>query len=312
MKLGSPGHPVNSFVFLKPANINGARLYGTLTSTVFNGRGVVVELSVSRCVRGRAISHLINSPPNCINFSRNKRLARGIEGYPCSMVLFSRVRGTRPSMFGVLLRVLRSNVLASSRNEHISFGGAMVVVASGINTHLVASGGMDFKFSRGSGSKGRSVGTSILGRLGGAFHPRFLGHISSVIIFAGLGGSRVRRVTRGVLSGLGRQAGTLKVRVSFSSDIGATLTRGNFSTICNTHPLHHRVRGGVRSTLDRGVLRNDIGGNSEVRYDFVGSKFVFRMGWETFWGQKGTGFLTFFFFVGGVGGVGGMLSFYMG
>lgn len=289
MNLGSPGEPINSFVFLNPANINGARLYGTLTRTVFNSRGTVLHLSVDRCVRGRAISGLVNSPPKCMNFRRNNRLARGMEEGPCSIMLFSRVRGTRPSMFGVLLRVLRSNELASSRNEAISFGGAVVVVASGINTELVARGRDSLNFgSRGRGirrDRGGSVGRLMANRLHGMFHPRFLGHISSVVIFGGLGGSRVGRVTIGVLGALRGHLSGVGVGVDFASGTVDRVTSGNFSRGCNTEPLHHTVRGRVRSPLSRRVLRNGIGSNTMIAYSFTSNRFAFAAtgtGWTWF------------------------------
>lgn len=278
IKLGSPGGPVNSFVFLNPANINGARLYGTLTTTVFNSRGTVVELSVSRCVRGRAISHLVNSPPKCINCSRNNRLARGMEEGPCSIMLFSRVRGTRPSIFGVLLRVLSSNILASNRNEHISFGGYVVVVASGINTGLVSRGRGTFNFTTNTGRlrRGRGrVGSTMVNRLHGAFHPRFLGEMSSVVMFRHLAGRGVGRVTSELLTILRGHIRSVNVRIAFSSRTIDGVTSTNFSSMCNTEPLGHTVRDEVRSTLSRRVLGNGIGGNNGCVYGIGSSGFIF-------------------------------------
>lgn len=275
IKVGGPGEPLNSFVFLNPANMNGARLYGSLTRTVFNSRSTVVGLSVDRCVRGRAMSGLVNSPPKCINFSRNNRLARGVEEGPCSIILFSRVRGTRPSIFGVLLRVLRSNILASSGNHGISFGGTVVVVASGINTTGVVDDGSTLNFNNSSGSTGGDVRSLIVRSLGGAFGPRFLGEVSSVVIFGHLRGSSVGRVTTEVLGALAGHLTRVSVALRFASTTVYTVTSTNFSGICKTEPLHHTVRHGVRSPLSRLVLRGGISSNSGYAISFGSSGFAF-------------------------------------
>lgn len=277
IKLGSPGHPVNSFLFLKPANINGARLSGTLTRTLFKGRSTVVHISVSRCVRGRSISGVVKSPPKCINRRRNKRLDSRIHARPCSIVLFSRVRGTRPSMFGMLLRILSSKRVASSRKEGISFSGAIVVVASGTNTGtVIRPGGLKFTAGRSPTDSCGGVGRGIVSRIGRVFHPRFLGQVSRVVMFRSLNGRRVGGVISLVY---GRFAGHLGVRVGVSLGLhrstGDLVIRGKASTGCKTEPLHHTLRARLRSGLTSTVLGKRVQRNSRITTKTSGGKVRF-------------------------------------
>lgn len=269
-KLTSPGHPVNSFLFLNPANIKGARLYGTLTGFVFSDSRTVIHVSVSRFVRGRSISHLINTPPKCINCRRNNCLARTIHHHPCSIVLLSRIRGTRPSIFGVLLRMLSSKHLASKRKEAISFHGAIIVVASGLNSSLVRR-----HFNRLSCTR---VGRLILNIMDRGFHPRFVGHVSRIIIFRPLNRRRVTSVTRVRLGHLCGHLRRHNCRVRVSSRTLGLLDRGNCSPICNTHPLGHTVRRRVRGPLTRRVLSNRLIPNGIVHLR-IGRSQVITIRW---------------------------------
>lgn len=280
MKLGSPTEPVNSFLFLKPAKIKGARLSGTLTRTMFKDRRTVVHMSVSRCVRGRDISGVVKSPPKCMNCRRNKRLDRGIHEGPCDIVLFSRVRGTRPSIFGVLLRMLSSNRVASTRNEGISFGRAVVVVASGTNTRVVVRPGrLKFVSKSARGHSCRQVGSKIVRRIQQVFGPRFLGQVSRVVMFRSLGGRGVEGVIAVLLGGLrGHYRRRLSVVLGIAKTTGSLVTSTNFSDGCNTEPLHHTVRAGVRSRVTARVLRNQVGTNSAMRIGIGSGGVCFRMG----------------------------------
>lgn len=309
--LGSPGEPVNSFLFLKPAKIKGARLYGTLTRIRFNSRGRVVEVSVSRCVRGRTMSGLVNSPPKCMKCGRNNRLARGMEEGPCSIILFSRVRGTRRSMFGVLLRVLSSNELASSGNHVISFGGAVLVVASGIKTAGVGGGGRRMlKFNAGgsgrrrAGSRCSGVGRDVVKRLGRGFGPRFLGEVSSVVMFRPLRRCRVCRVMGLVAERMVRELGDLGVSLGVDRRTMGLVTRRNVSLRCKTEPLGETVRGRLRSALSRTVLGNSVGGNDDM-ITRVRSGGV-MCGYGILWGWVEEGLLVFCMWKGCV--VGGFVS----
>ncbi len=256
MHAGGLRHPT-SFVFMKPANMNGARLMGILSRRLFSAPRALVELSVSRFVRGRSMSHVVNTPPKCINCSRTKRLARGMEEGPCSIILFSRVRGTRPSILGVLLRVLSSNGIASTRNEAIGFRGAVIIVASG--TKDSGSRGL-LNFN---GDRTSNTGRGTLGTLRDFLHPRFVTHISRVIMFSPLSGIALRGVTSLVLSRFSRSLGRGLVSFDYSGSIYTCLTRGYSNVGGNTHRLHgvvhHRVRTPVISLVVRGN-RNGLGG----------------------------------------------------
>lgn len=276
-KLRSPGHPVKSFVFLKAANMNGARLTGTLTRFLFSSRAVVAHVSVDRCRRGRDISHLIKTPPKCMKCSRNKRLARTVQHGPCSMMLFSRVRGTRPSMFGVLLRMLSSKQLASGGKHIIGFGGAVVVVASGVKDSCVRDR------VRGLGDSGgrrmiRRAGGRIVGVLGGAVHPRFLGHVSRAVVFLPLARGRVERV---ILLRVGNIRGVLtkgNMRLGLASTTVGFVTRTNCSPRFNTHPMGETVRHCLLGSLSGGLLTRRMSHDGTVVISITKSKLSFH-GW---------------------------------
>lgn len=240
------GEP-RSFVFIKPANINGARLIGRLTVCLFSSPRDLVELSVDRCVRGFDISEVVNSPPNCIKCSRTNRLARGMEEGPCDIVLFSRVRGTRGSILGVLLRVLSRNEVASSRNEAIGFRGAVVIVASGTNSASATS----LNFNGSSGSVGGSI---AVGTLRHFLHPRFLNEISRVVAFGGLAFRSFRGVTHVVLSRLIRDLGSGTVRLICSSSIPMFVTGRTFNSGGGTHKVHSYIHESIRSLLTSRVI----------------------------------------------------------
>lgn len=273
INLGSPGGPVKAFVFLKPANINGARLTGGLTRCLFSSTSTLIHVSVDRCLRGFTISHLVNTPPKCMNCRRNNRLARGIHHGPCSIILLSRVRGTRPSIFGLLLRILSRNHLASDLNEQVSFGGAVLVVASGVNAHRLGSFNHNINFdsrttNRPSGSFSHDI---VRGTLGGTFTPRFLGHISSVVVFSRLSGRTVRGVVSVRLRNLCGHITNLNCSLRLASTTGSFITAGNCSVRFNTHPLGHTVRGCLRSRVTRVVVQTSIKRNSAVIISFSGS-----------------------------------------
>lgn len=275
--LRSPGQPVNSFVFLNAAKINGARLTGTLTRFLFSSRAVVAHVSVDRCRRGRDISHLIKTPPKCMKCSRNKRLARTVHHGPCSMMLFSRVRGTRPSMFGVLLRMLSSKQLASGGNHIMGFGGAVVVVASGVNDGCVRDR------VRGLGNTGgrrmiRRAGGRMVGVLGGAVHPRFLGHVSRAVVFLPLARGSVGRV---ILLRVGDMRGVLtngKMRLRLASTTLSFLSRINCSPRFNTHPMGETVRECLLGSLSGGLLTRRMSHDGTVVMSTRKSKLIFH-GW---------------------------------
>lgn len=162
--------PINSFLFTNPAKIKGARIAMRLSGTL-NVR--LLHFSVSRCVRHRAIDHLVNTPPKCINFSRNNLLASTIVGRPRTILLLSRVRGTRPSIFGVLLRIVSGNALASGGKHGTSFHGIILIVAAGTKMHRARHGSVNLVR--------RSGDASTVRRVGGVFAPRFHGHLSGVV-----------------------------------------------------------------------------------------------------------------------------------
>lgn len=271
MNLGSPGGPVNAFVFLNPANINGARLTGRLTGLVFNSTSTLVHVSVDRCVRGFAMSHLMKTPPKCMNCRRNKRLARGMEHGPCSVILLSRVRGTRPSMFGVLLRIVSRNQLASDCNEAMSFGGAVIVVASGVKAHRLGRFKGKVKFTtRIHASSGRCSHDIVAGTLGGSFTPRFVGHLSRVVAFSRLSLSTLAQVVSVRLGNLCDHIGGVNCGLIVSRSTGGFMTAGNCSMRFKTHPLGHTVRGGLRSNVSRLVLKSRVTTNSAVGMDCSG------------------------------------------
>lgn len=227
-----------------------------------------MHVSVSRCVRGRTISQLVNTPPNCINCSRNNRLARTVHHHPFTIVLFSRVRGTRPSIFGIVLRVLSSNHIASTRNHAISFGGAVVVVADGVKSRCVLSlTNRSRRCSR--------VGTHIVRTLHNGFQPRFLGQISRVVVFRNLQGSRLQRVIGLRIIQLRRHLTSHGVTIGLTRTTLSFLTRINCSPICNTHPLGQTVRQRLRARVTGSVLQNRFNRNSAVFISIRGRQLTF-------------------------------------
>ncbi len=257
IKLGSPGGPVNTFVFLKPANIKGACLTGGLTRYLFNDTSTLVQVSVDRCVRGRAMDHVINTPPKCVKRSRKKRLARGMHHGPCSVLLLSRLRGTRDSIFGVLLRIVSRKHLASDGNSAVSFGGAVVVVASGYNAHRLGRFNENINFDRDGGglpTNGKCKHRIVRGTLRGRFTPRFLGQLSSVVRFSRLSLRSVGHVISVRLHPVIHHIGRVNCRLGIRRSTGGFLTRGKCSMRCNTEPLEHTLRACLRSTIYRLVI----------------------------------------------------------
>lgn len=298
VKLGSPGRPVNIFVFLNPANIKGACLTGGLTRRVFNSTSTLFHVSVDRCTRKFGASQLVNSPPKCINCSRNKRLARGMHHGPCDVILLSRVRGTGARIFGLLLRMVSRKELASKGNHLVSFHGAVVVVASGTNAQRLGRFNENMNFgtnkvndgkvpvSRGSG---RCTHDIVRGRLSGRFTPRFLGHLSRVVAFSRLSLPTVADVMSLRLGSLMGQVRGLNCRFRVASGTGRFMTDGKCSIRFNTHPLGQTVRGCIRSKLYRLLVRNGLGPKSivDVKGGPGGSRLAFGGvvgSWFNVWG----------------------------
>lgn len=170
-------------------------------------------------------------------------------------------------MFGLLLRILSSNVLSSTGNHAIDFGGALVVLASGVNSRIVRGNNDDLKFSLTASTTGDRCGGvhGLIGRrVGRCFHPRLLGHLSRVVIFHRLDHRRIGRVTSLVLSRIGGHLTSHRVRMALSSTFQSGLTLSNCSRHCNTHPVHHTVTHLIRSALTRTVLTKALRRNSGI------------------------------------------------
>lgn len=202
-KLLSRGGPLTDLLFMNPAKMKGARITGILTTRL---NVTLRHFSVDRCARGRAMTGLVNSPTNCINCRSNNLLASTVHGAPGYILLLSRVRGTRPSMFGVLLRMVSCTMLASGGKQGTSYQRIILVVASGTKTRCTHRTSVNF---------GDRIATkrTVLGRIGGAFGPRFVGHLSTAIIFRSVSHPVTSLVLSGGLKRLNDGLSSHRIRV---------------------------------------------------------------------------------------------------
>lgn len=178
------------------------------------------------------------------------------------------MRGTRPSIFGVLLRILSSNHVASSRNRQISFHGAIIVVADGLNDSRV------LRLTNSSSHCSR-VHNLILGTLRGRFHPRFLGQMSSLVLFRSLQGRRLQGVITVRVHQIRGHLTSRGVDLTVASATVSSVTRDNCSPICKTHPLGHTVRHLLRGPVTAGVLRAAFARKTAVRISCDSSNLIF-------------------------------------
>lgn len=122
---------------------------------------------------------------------------------------------------------------------------------------------LNFRFRR---SRTRSrcgqVHSLIGRRLGRCFHPRFLGHLSRVVIFHRLAGSRIGRVSSVLLGRIFGHLARGGVGLRIARHFGRHLIRRNCGPDCKTHPLHQTVVHLLRSALTRRVLSNQLNSNS--------------------------------------------------
>lgn len=266
-KLLSRGGPLTDLLFINPAKIKGARMTGMLTSRL---NVTLRHFSVDRCARGRAITGLVNSPTKCVNCRSNKLLASTVHGAPGYILLLSRVRGTRPSVFGVLLRIVSCTMLASGGKQGTSYHRIVLVVASGTKTRFTRRTSVNF-------DKRVATKRTVLGRIGGAFGPRFVGQLSTAIIFRSVSCKVTSLVLGGGLGRLGGGLSTHRMKVRLDPRTCGRLLGLNFAGRCNTERVSEMVASRLGPLLVHRVLFKALGAKNGMEIATKGKRLDLRM-----------------------------------
>lgn len=204
-KLGLPGKPIGTLLFLGPTGSGKTRSVEAAAEILFGDAQAVVKIDCAEFQHSHEISKLIGSPPGYLGHRETIPLLsqENIDRFhtpktKLTLLLFDEIEKASDALWQLLLGVLDKATLTLGDNRRVNFSNCIVVMTSNLGAREMSEaveGRMGFKVripdTPELDSRIEKIGVEAARR---KFSPEFMNRLDKVVVFRSLAPEALRQI----------------------------------------------------------------------------------------------------------------------
>ena len=256
--LGTPGHPVGSFLFTGPTGVGKTEVARQVAATL----GIAfLRFDMSEYMEKHAVARLIGAPPGYVGFDQGGLLTDGIRKHPHCVLLLDEIEKAHEDLFNILLQVMDHATLTDNNGKKADFRNVILMMTSNAGTREMSVQTIGFGEHKGD-TQGR--GQKAIERY---FSPEFRNRLDGIIQFNSLDPEIMERIVDKFMAELNTQLAERKVRIEMSAAARFWLAQKGFDPQYGARPLARVIQTEVKDALSDEILFGRLENGGKVFLD---------------------------------------------
>ena len=267
--LGSPDHPVGSFLFTGPTGVGKTEVARQVSTSL----GIqFLRFDMSEYMEKHAVARLIGAPPGYIGFDQGGLLTDGVRKHPHSVLLFDEIEKAHPDLFNILLQVLDYATLTDNNGKKADFRNVIIIMTSNAGAREMSSQTIGF------GDSSQDVKRKGRKAIEMFFSPEFRNRLDDIITFNALDIGIMEKVVEKFIRELNLQLSARKVTFSMTDEVRTWLARKGHDPRYGARPLGRVIQTEIKDRLTDEILfgRLEKGGTALARLNGDTLEFAFN------------------------------------
>ncbi len=246
--LGSPEHPMGSFLMVGPTGVGKTELARQLASAL----GMrLIRFDMSEYGEKHTVSRLVGAPPGYVGFEQQGLLVNAVRETPHAVVLLDEIEKAHPDVFGLLLQIMDYGTLTDASGKRADFRHSVLLMTSNIGAGEKPRQLPGFS-ERVSDPRGEA--------LEGTFRPEFRNRLDGVLKFDPLTRGTMLMIADKFLSRLSAQMDERGLKFSVSAGARTWLADMGYDPQFGARPMERLIRERIAQPLAAMVVSGTLPG----------------------------------------------------
>jgi ATP-dependent Clp protease ATP-binding subunit ClpA len=269
--LGTPGHPIGSFLFTGPTGVGKTEVARQIA---FNLGVEFMRFDMSEFMEKHAVARLIGAPPGYIGFEQGGLLTDGIRKHPHGVLLMDEIEKAHPDIYNILLQVLDHATLTDNNGKKADFRNVIVIMTSNAGAREMSSATIGFGDPR---KETQSKGKRAVEQF---FSPEFRNRLDAIITFNALTVEIMEMVVDKFIAELNGQLAVKQVALTLTPAARRFLAQKGYDPTFGARPLSRLIQTEIKDRLSDEILFGRLTKGGMVSVDFKNDTLSFDFGVE--------------------------------
>lgn len=247
--LGTPNHPIGSFLFVGPTGVGKTELSKQLAIELFGSADSMIRFDMSEYMEKHSVAKLVGAPPGYVGYDEAGQLTEKVRHNPYSLILLDEVEKAHPDVMHMFLQVLDDGRLTDGQGRTVSFKDAIIIMTSNAGT-----GKTEASVGFGAAREGRT--NSVLGELGNFFSPEFMNRFDGIIEFKALSKDNLLQIVELMLADVNKRLSSNNIRLDVTDKVKEKLVDLGYDPKMGARPLRRTIQDYIEDTITDYYLEN--------------------------------------------------------
>ena len=247
--LGSPNHPIGSFLFVGPTGVGKTELSKQLAIELFGSADSMIRFDMSEYMEKHSVAKLVGAPPGYVGYDEAGQLTERVRRNPYSLILLDEVEKAHPDVMHMFLQVLDDGRLTDGQGRTVSFKDTIIIMTSNAGT-----GKAEASVGFGAAREGRT--NSVLGELGNFFSTEFMNRFDGIIEFQALSKDNLLQIVNLMLDDVNQRLATNDIHLDVTEKVKEKLVDLGYDPKMGARPLRRTIQDHIEDAITDFYLEN--------------------------------------------------------
>ncbi len=254
------GGATAAFLFTGPTGVGKTHLATVLADSLYNG--AMVRIDCSEYTEKADVTKLIGSAPGYVGYDEGGRLEREMGRHSRQLVLFDEIEKAHPDLTNLLLQVLDSGFITTSKGKKLSFANSVIVLTSNIGAEFYGKNSVGFS----TGNPDVIDNNVVYRAVKKAFSPEFLGRLDGVIAFEKLSRQSMEIIAAKELDRVTSARAKQGIELIFSPDYREKVA-ARAGDVYGAREIKNRVKNMVQLPLAEKILSGRVKSGQRIMWE---------------------------------------------
>jgi ATP-dependent Clp protease ATP-binding subunit ClpA len=246
--------PIGSFLFAGPTGVGKTEVTRQLAFMM----GVeLIRFDMSEYMERHTVSRLIGAPPGYVGFDQGGLLTEAVTKNPHAVVLLDEIEKAHPEVFNLLLQVMDHGVLTDNNGRKADFRNVILVMTTNAGAQEMSRASIGFTHQDHS-----SDGLEIIRK---SFSPEFRNRLDSIIQFASLDETSIKRVVDKLVVELESKLGSNNVTLELDDAARDWIAERGYDAKMGARPMARIIQEHIKRPLAEELLFGNLADGGHVR-----------------------------------------------